>query len=63
MARPGKALLDTCVEISNKPGRLGILVEALKVASRIAKKQGAKLSDDHVFGAIKLREQITAVQE
>lgn len=58
VARPSEGLLEICVDIANKPGRLGILVETLKVASRIAKKKSAKLDEDHVFAAIKLREQM-----
>jgi DNA transposition AAA+ family ATPase len=55
---PSDALLDICHDIANKPGRLGIMVETLKVASRIAKKKSVKLDEDHIFSAVKLREQM-----
>ncbi|MBC8094354.1 MAG: AAA family ATPase [Akkermansiaceae bacterium] len=58
VSRPSDALLDICNDIANKPGRLGIMVETLKVASRIAKKKSAKLDESHIFSAIKLREQM-----
>ena len=56
--RPTKAVMEAAVQIANNPGRLGILVETLKVASRIAKKAGEKLTEDHIFKAIRLREQM-----
>jgi hypothetical protein len=58
ISRPSGALMEVCETIANKPGRLGILVETLKVASRIARKKGSPLKEDHVFSAIKLREQM-----
>ncbi len=61
VARPNRALMESLLKIANEPGRLGILVETLKVASRIAKKKGAKLTDDHVFAAIKLRKQMSGL--
>jgi len=58
VARPGKGLLEGATEIANAPGRLGILVETLKVASRIAKKAGERMAEEHFFKAVKLREQM-----
>jgi DNA transposition AAA+ family ATPase len=56
--RPSKGLMEICLDIANKPGRLGILVETLKLASRIAKKKGAKIGEDHVMAAVALRQQM-----
>jgi DNA transposition AAA+ family ATPase len=58
VSRPSKAVMETCLDIANKPGRLGILVETLKVASRIAKKAGERLGEEHVFKAVQVREQM-----
>lgn len=58
IARPGAALMSQMLEVANKPGRLGILVEILKVASRIAKKKNEKLADQHVFTALKVRSEM-----
>jgi len=58
VSRPSKPLVDACLSIANKPGRLGIMVETLKVASRMAKKTGEKLTDAHIFKAIQIREQM-----
>jgi len=59
ITHPSKELMDECVRVSNDIGRLGILVENLKVASRMANKSKARLSEEHVFKAIALRRQMS----
>jgi DNA transposition AAA+ family ATPase len=59
IAEPGKTLLDQCSQIANEQGRLGILVENLKVASRIAAKAEQPLTEDVFFRAIHLRTQMS----
>ena len=58
IAEPSKELLDHCKAIANEQGRLGILTEDLKIASRIAGKQKQDLTEEHFFKALKLREQM-----
>lgn len=55
---PSKEMRDECKRIANEMGRLGILVETLKVASRISSKRKEKLSEDHFWTALKLRTQM-----
>ncbi len=55
---PSAELLETCHKIANEQGRLGILVETLKIASRIASKNKKQIASDTVFQAIKLRRQM-----
>ncbi len=56
---PGAPFLDEMERIANSPGRLGIMVETLKVASRIAHKAGADLEEAHVRKAIALRAEMS----
>lgn len=60
--QPGAKLLTACDQIANDHGRLGILVETLKVASRMAardqKTDKPRINDEHVFKAIALRRQM-----
>lgn len=51
-------LADTLRSIANEPGRLGILVETLKVASRIARKSSSAMAEQHVRDAISMRKQM-----
>ena len=60
---PGEKLLTVCDEIANNMGRLGILVETLKLASRIAKKSDGPITDEHVFKSIALRRQMMGEHE
>jgi hypothetical protein len=55
---PSKEMRHECKEIANERGRLGILVETLKIASRIAAKKKATLSEEHFWTALKLRRQM-----
>lgn len=55
---PSEKVLDICNEIANNPGRLGILVETLKVASRIAGKAKEKVNEEHFFKAVAIRRQM-----
>lgn len=56
---PGKDLMAEMTNIANRPGRMGILVETLKVASRVAAKAGETLTEDHVRRAISIRNQMS----
>jgi DNA transposition AAA+ family ATPase len=58
VSRPSQGLMAACHEVANRLGRLGILVETLKVASRIAAKRQAKLGEEHVFKALALRKKM-----
>ncbi|MGN6387294.1 MAG: AAA family ATPase [Verrucomicrobiota bacterium] len=58
MGKPSAALKAEMMRIANEPGRLGILVEILKVASRIAAKEKKPLTENYIFAAIKLRKQM-----
>lgn len=50
-------------QTANQPGRLGIVVETLKVASRIAAKAKTKLTPDHIQKAIDLRNRMTGANQ
>jgi len=52
---PTASLLDKMDKIANAPGRLGILVETLKAASRIANVDKQTLDETHVDKAIAMR--------
>jgi DNA transposition AAA+ family ATPase len=57
--KPSPKLLDKARAIANDHGRLGILVETLKVASRISNKAKAKhVTEEHFFKAINIRNQM-----
>lgn len=56
--RPTLKLMETALSVANDLGRLGILVETLKVASRIATKSGEKVREEHFFKALALRKQM-----
>jgi len=58
ISAPSRDLITLAVKISNLPGRLGILVETLKVASRLAAKKKEKLSEQHFVIAYQLRQQM-----
>ena len=59
IAKPSKQLLTHLLEIANLPGRLGIVTETLKVASRIASKARTDIEEAHVFRAIEFRNKMT----
>jgi DNA transposition AAA+ family ATPase len=61
--RPGAVLLDTLEGIANRPGRLGIMVETLKAASRIAAVDKEELDETHVRKAIAMRSQMSGGTE
>lgn len=57
--QPSSKVLETGLQVANDMGRLGILVETLKVASRIAAKAGEKqMREEHFFKALALRKQM-----
>jgi DNA transposition AAA+ family ATPase len=56
--RPTEALLTLCADLAEKPGRLRIMVETLRVAAKIAAKKNVKLDDTHVLLAKKIREEM-----
>lgn len=58
IADPSVKLCEACDQIANDMGRLGILVETLKVASRIASRSGHDMDEETVFKAIALRRQM-----
>lgn len=58
LPRPTQKVMETALTVANELGRLGILVETLKVASRIAGKAGEKLKEEHFFKALALRRQM-----
>ena len=55
---PSDKLIQAMDQIANNLGRLGILVETLKVASRIANKSRQTMSEEHVWKAMALRKQM-----
>lgn len=57
---PSEKVLQASLEIANTMGRLGVLVETLKVASRIANMAKARsgLTEEHFFKAIAIRKQM-----
>lgn len=60
---PSEKLTEHCDKIANELGRLGILVETMKMASRIAGKARQKLEEEHIFKAIALRRQMMGEQQ
>ncbi len=60
--RPNARLLTKCSELANNHGRLGVLVEVLRVGSRMAAKEQKtdkpRITEEHVFKAIALRGQM-----
>lgn len=58
LPEPSKELMDQCGAIANEQGRLGILVETLKVSSRIAAKAKQALTEEHFFKAVAVRTQM-----
>jgi DNA transposition AAA+ family ATPase len=59
LAGASKPLIAELVKIANRPGRLGIMVETLKVASRIAAKARRPLDEEHIEKAIEFRNRMT----
>jgi len=55
---PSDRLVAQVREIVNEQGRLRVLGELLKVATRIASKSGEKLTEGHFFKALALRRQM-----
>lgn len=60
---PSAQLCDDCAKIANDPGRLGILTETLRLASRIAAKARQPMREEHVFKAIAIRRQMQGQTE
>jgi DNA transposition AAA+ family ATPase len=58
LKHPSDKVMDVCNEIANHPGRLGILVETFKMASRISGKAKEKVSEEHFFKAVAIRRQM-----
>lgn len=58
VSSPNDKLIAAADDIANSMGRLGILVEVLKLSSRIAKKSGGPITDEHVFKSIAMRRQM-----
>jgi|GEM_PF-2243285 len=60
--KPSAKLKGEAASIVNAMGRVRVLVEVLKVATRIASKQRQELSEEHVFKALALRRQMMGEQ-
>lgn len=58
IARPSAEVMGVALDIANKAGRLGILVETLKVASKIAGGGKARVSNEHFLKAVRVRQQM-----
>lgn len=58
LKRPSERVLALCDEIANQQGRLRVMGELFKVASRIASKSKQPLAEDHFFKAYALRVQM-----
>lgn len=59
IASPSDKFLDVCTEIANGPGRIGILCETLRIASRMAAKQQAqRITQEHVLAAHAIRQKM-----
>lgn len=58
LPRPSGKVVEAALQMANALGRLGLLVETLKVASRLAGKDKEKLHEEHFFKAIALRRQM-----
>ena len=58
IAKPNAELLSDCGDIANRMGRLGILVETLKVGSQMAAKEKQTMTAEHFYKAIALRKQM-----
>lgn len=56
--RPTARMMKECVAIANTLGRLGILVEIFKVASRFAAKAKRQLMEEDFFRSVTLRRQM-----
>ena len=57
--KPTPDVMDMLLELANKPGRMGIVAETLKVASRMAAKKSEPLAAAHIAKAINLRKQMS----
>lgn len=56
--RPTVKMLDACLEISNATGRIRLVVERLKVGSRIAAKAGRAMNEEDFFKALAIVRQM-----
>jgi DNA transposition AAA+ family ATPase len=56
--RPGDKVTDALALVVNEAGRLGVLVETLKVAARLAKNKKEDCRDEHVIKAIAIRREM-----
>ncbi len=59
ISRPGQKLMQAAEQVANDRGRLGILVETLKVASRMAAKDDSKMNEEHFFKALAFRQRMS----
>jgi hypothetical protein len=61
--KPGARLIQACEELANnkvarQKGRLRLLVQVLKLATRMASKKKVRLAESHFFEALALRSQM-----
>lgn len=55
---PGADLLKTLVDLANQPGRLGFLVQTLRLGSRMAKKAKVAMAENHIVEALRARREM-----
>ncbi len=55
---PSSQLTAAMLALANEPGRLGVMTETLKIASRIAAKKNQTITEEHVFDALAMRGQM-----
>jgi DNA transposition AAA+ family ATPase len=60
--KPSEHFMTAGLDIANKRGRLGILVETLKVGSRMAAKEKTRMTDEHVFKALAFRREMSGLE-
>ncbi|MBI3985403.1 MAG: ATP-binding protein [Lentisphaerae bacterium] len=58
LKNPSDQVIESCYQIANEMGRLGILVETWKMASRIASKAREKLNESHFEKAMAIRKKM-----
>ena len=56
--RPTQKMLESCLAMSNETGRIRIVVERLKVGSRIATKAGRPMCEEDFFKALAIVKQM-----
>lgn len=65
--KPSRAACEAAEKLANnrlprQKGRVRLLTQVLKLATRLASKEGGRLTEDHFFKALALREQMIGTQ-